>query len=288
MTSNDNTLFCTGMCNNKCIMCCQPPTNRNDIDALFEENLFRIQEAPKGLPYICITGGEPTLLGDKLIELIREIRNLLPETIILILSNGRLFSTLEYAAKFKEFADSGFFINIELHSDYAKDHDLISGAKDSYRQTIKGIYNLATQGIAIELRIIICRQNYKRLSYIADFIHKNLPFVSRIIFMGMECTGFAFDNYDSVWIEPINYSLQLQDAVTSLDDWGYDVCIFNIPHCLLPKELHKFAKRSISDWKVKYVQECMNCEYMEQCCGLFSTSKIQFENIKAIKRGDKI
>ena len=76
-------------------MCCQPPTTENDIDELFHENLQRIRTAPKDLPLIGITGGEPTLLGDKLILLIKEIRDSLPETENQLLSNGRLFSDLD-------------------------------------------------------------------------------------------------------------------------------------------------------------------------------------------------
>lgn len=70
--SNDNTLFVTEQCNNHCIMCCQPPKNVDDINLLFAENLARITSAPNELPVIGITGGEPTLLGEKLLELIRQ------------------------------------------------------------------------------------------------------------------------------------------------------------------------------------------------------------------------
>lgn len=38
ISSNDNTLFVTEQCNNRCIMCCQPPQTADDIDALFQEN----------------------------------------------------------------------------------------------------------------------------------------------------------------------------------------------------------------------------------------------------------
>ena len=69
--SNDNTVFCTSMCNNRCIMCCQPPQPHNDIDELYRENVERIKNAPKDLPLLCLTGGEPTLLGEKLISLIK-------------------------------------------------------------------------------------------------------------------------------------------------------------------------------------------------------------------------
>ena len=93
--SNDNTLFCTEQCNNHCLMCCQPPMKVDDIDLLFSENLLRIQNAPNDLPIIGITGGEPTLLGDKLISLVKRIRERLPNTDIHILSNGRNFKNLD-------------------------------------------------------------------------------------------------------------------------------------------------------------------------------------------------
>lgn len=74
INSNDNTLFVTEQCNNHCIMCCQPPKRKDDIDRLFSENIRLIRTAPKGLKVLGISGGEPTLLGDKLFELIAEIR----------------------------------------------------------------------------------------------------------------------------------------------------------------------------------------------------------------------
>ena len=39
--SNDNTLFVTEQCNNRCIMCCQPPKRTNDIDLYFLQNIER-------------------------------------------------------------------------------------------------------------------------------------------------------------------------------------------------------------------------------------------------------
>ena len=54
--SNDNALFTTAMCSNRCLMCCQPPSKKNDIDALWGKNLNLIDTAPKELPSIGITG----------------------------------------------------------------------------------------------------------------------------------------------------------------------------------------------------------------------------------------
>lgn len=99
INSNDNALFITSQCNNRCLMCCQPPLLRNDLDGYFQKNMALIDSAPRELRSIGITGGEPTLLGDRLFELLRHIRMKLPETEIHLLTNGRAFADKEYARK---------------------------------------------------------------------------------------------------------------------------------------------------------------------------------------------
>ena len=79
-------------------MCCQPPRKIDDIDYYYQQNIKRVMSAPKDLPLIALTGGEPTLMGEKLFSLIRLIREQLPNTEIHILSNGRKFADPEYAA----------------------------------------------------------------------------------------------------------------------------------------------------------------------------------------------
>jgi len=260
-------------------MCCQPPLKVDDIDELFENNLQRIRTAPKDLPLIGITGGEPTLLGEKLIALIKEIRECLPSTEIQLLSNGRRFSDIKYAKRVAEAGGNMLYVGVELHSDYSRDHDTIAGSKGAYQETMQGLYNLAYCGIAIELRIIMCALNYKRFFHIAEFIHRNLPFVGWIAFMGMEHIGWAVKNRH-VWIEPIEYQQELLQAVKFLADWNYQVSIFNVPLCLLPEFLHGYARKSISDWKKSYELICHDCRLKSDCCGFFTTSKRLFKGIK--------
>lgn len=283
LNSNDNTLFVTSRCNNNCIMCCQPPRDVDDIEVLYKENLERIHNAPKELPLIGITGGEPTLLGDKLITLVEEIRAYLPDTEIQLLSNGRKFADAEYTKRLAKAGGDKLYVGVELHSDYYKDHDTIAGKKGAYQETMYGLYNLAANRVPIELRVIMCSQNYTRLHEIAVFIHKNLPFVAWIAFMGMEQIGHAVSNYNNVWIEPLEYQNQLYAAVKSLADWNYNVNIFNIPLCLLPVELHDFARKSISTWKNKYAPECEGCCLKGDCCGFFTTSREIYKGITPFK-----
>lgn len=282
ISSNDNTLFCTEQCNNRCIMCCQPPSKKNDIDKLFDTNIKRIKSAPKELEIIGLTGGEPTLLGDRLIELITVIRQELPNTDIHLLTNGRKLADYSYAKKIVEAGEGYLIFGIPLHSDYYKDHDIIAGVNGAYDETITGLYNLASLGAFIELRVVMNRLNHNRFFPIAEFVHKNLSFVSCIAYMGMEYTGFAIKQSERIWIEPQEYSSELAKAVSYLADWKYNVCIYNIPHCLLPESVYEYAKKSISDWKNYYLEICNNCSAKDKCCGFFSTSIKPYAGIKTL------
>lgn len=280
--SNDNALFVTGQCNNHCLMCCQPPVKRNDIDFFYEKNIRLIDDAPVELPTIGITGGEPTLLGDRLFDLIAHIRKRLPNTHIQILSNGRQFANGSYAEKLAQVSEGMVIVGVPFHSDSPIIHDRIAGAKNAYNQTLLGLYNLAANDIEIELRIVLTKQNYQRLPQIARFISKNLAFVSTVAFMAMEDIGYTIKNRDLIWIEPLDYMPQLQKAVQYLAQLEFDVSLFNLPLCLLPESLRPFAKQSISDWKNKYLPICGTCALKSSCCGLFATSKSIYKGISPI------
>ena len=281
INSNDNTLFVTGQCNNRCVMCCQPPTAKNDIDFLFEQNMELIENAPKNLPIIGVSGGEPTLLGERFFKLISMIRQHLPDTTIHILTNGRQLANEYYAERLKEVGGNNLLLGIPIHSDSSLIHDKISDVKSSFNETITGLYNLAAFETPIELRIVVNKLNYTRLQRLSDFIFKNLSFVSCVSFMAMEYIGFAVKKSQQIWIEPTEYISNLKEAIFNLYSWRIDVSIFNLPLCLLPEELHTFAHKSISDWKNSYIDVCEKCIKKENCCGLFSTSKRVFEGLKA-------
>ncbi len=280
--SNDNALFVTGQCNNHCLMCCQPPVKNDDIDFFYEKNMRLIDSAPVELPTIGITGGEPTLLGERLFDLIAYIRKRLPNTHIQILSNGRKFAESNYAERLTQVSEGMVIVGVPFHSDSPIIHDRIAGAKNAYNQTLLGLYNLAANDIDIELRIVLNKQNYQRLPQMAHFISKNLAFVATVAFMAMEDIGYTIKNRDLIWIEPIDYMSELQQAVQYLSQLEFDVSLFNLPLCLLPENLRTFAKQSISDWKNKFLPLCETCTAKSECCGFFTTSKSTFQGIHSL------
>ena len=282
--SNDNALFVTSACSNRCIMCCQPPKHADDSDHLFQNNLAVIESADVDTDYVCITGGEPTLIGDKLFVYMHKIWERMPDAEIHVLTNGRKFAVEEYLATFYKNVKGKIVLGIPLHSDNPIDHDYIAGAKGSFYETLKGLHNLGLLGFDVELRVILLQQNYQRLPKIAEFIALNLPFVSQVSIMGLEITGYAEKRFQEVWIEPVFCANELTKAVACLEQSRIQVRLFNILLCLLPLQLWSYSCRSISNWKQTYFHVCDGCKAKEKCCGMFSTSKRHSSFIQPIVR----
>lgn len=281
--SNDNALFTTAMCSNRCLMCCQPPSNKYDIDSLWRKNIRLIDTASKELPSIGVTGGEPTLLRGRFFELIRHIRMTLPNTEIHILSNGRSFADKQFASQLGEIGTDKILLGIPLHSDNQLDHDFIAGAEGAYTETLMGLYNLARWAFDIELRVVLTKLNYQRLPRLASFIYRNLPFVKYISLMGLEYTGYTIKNAGQVWIDPVEMAGPLSEATLFLASTGLDVSIFNLSQCVLPESIWSFARKSISDWKNRFEPFCDECRLKSECCGLFATSMKQSPNLHPIR-----
>lgn len=280
--SNDNTLFVTGQCNNRCLMCSQPPSNKEDSEFWFHKNLDILNNSPCTPPVIGITGGEPTMAMDKLFNLIELIQERFPETQIHLLTNGRAFSNIEYTKQFQKFHLEKILFAIPFHSDYAGDFDYITQIRGSFTETLLGIYNLARLNANVEIRIVVHELNYIRLLKMAEYIFRNFPFAEHIAFMGMENTGSAILNKAILDIDPFCYQDELEMAVLYLANWGMYVSVYNIPLCVLKNSLHSFSRQSISDWKVIFLESCTNCIMKPKCCGLFKTSKWQSQNVHSI------
>ncbi len=268
--SSHNAIMATERCNHRCIMCPQPPILQEKDKTPF--NLKLISLFDKSTQEIGITGGEPTLIGDNLFVLINHIKKELPKTAISILSNGVKFADKEYAMKLAKCRHHDLQIDIPLFSDIAEEHNRIVGAKTFYK-TVQGLYNLALFHQRIGLRIVVHKQTYRRLPQLADYIYHNFPFVAQVAFMQMETTGLAKENLDKLWIDPYDYNMELREAVLLLADRGMQPYIYNAQLCVLPDEIRRYARQSISDWKEIYISECDGCVLRGQCAGFFESNR---------------
>lgn len=267
-----NFLLFTERCNSNCLMCSQPPKDRDDTRYFYDLYTRVIPLIPKDCIELGITGGEPTLLGERYFQLLELLKIELPDTEIHCLTNGRSFAWNNLCERLKEIEYDRLMIAIPLYSDIAQLHDYIVQANDAFNQTIKGIYNLASIGQRIEIRIVLHKQTIPRLVKLSRFIYKNLPFVDHVAFMGLEQEGYTTFNIDKLWIDPVDYQNELFEAVTYLSDFGMNVSIYNAQLCTLPENLWKYSRKSISDWKNIYLDECKNCDALQQCGGMFASA----------------
>jgi His-Xaa-Ser system radical SAM maturase HxsC len=284
--ANSNFLFVTERCNSRCLMCSQPPRDDDDSWRLTEiKRLLPLID--RDIPFLGVTGGEPTLLEGGLADLIDVCALHLPSTRLHVLTNGRKFEDRAFVDCMARGVGRVTWA-IPLYADIASRHDYVVQAPGAFTATLNGIYNLAERGHRIEIRFVIHAQTLPRIGRFTEFLYRNMPFVDHVALMGLEPMGYAKLNRDLLWVDPVDYADRLTQAAHYLHDRGMTVSIYNVPLCVLPKAAWRLARRSISDWKQTYAPECDGCDLREECSGFFMSMGSQWRSrgIKAY-RGEK-
>jgi len=270
--SEHNALLVTERCNSFCLMCSQPPVDRDD-SGLTRVNVEAIRLMKPPPAHLGITGGEPTLLGAGLFRILDQLKVRLPETSVHMLTNGRRFSRPEFTADFMAIRHRKLTLGIPLYSDNAPEHDYVVQARGAFDQTMQGLYQLARHDQPVEIRIVLHALTIPSLRSLARYIYRNLPFASHVAFMGLEITGFTKPNLQKLWVDPYDYQDELAAAIEYLSIRGMNVSIYNHALCVLRRPLWKFAKKTISDWKNIYLDECRSCGVMQECGGFFKSAE---------------
>ncbi len=274
----------TERCNSNCLMCSQPPKDKDDTEQFTDINLALLRLIPPTVTHLTITGGEPTLLRDRLFRILRALREALPNTDVHMLTNGRLFAWSGFTQDFVEAMHPRLVLGVPLYSDSATSHDYIVQARHAFDQTVMGLHQLARHNVPVEIRVVLHRLTVPRLAHLAEYVYRNFPFVGHVALMGLEPTGYTPRNKEILWIDPVEYQDELEEAVEVLATRGMNVSIYNSQLCLLRPSLWKFARKSISDWKNIYLKECRECDILEQCGGLFqSAEKMHSSNIRPFR-----
>ncbi len=285
--SVQNSVLLTERCDNYCLMCSQPPKQADD-DWLLDEAFELIKLLSRETRQIIFTGGEPTLYGQRFIDLLALCRERIPNAGVHILSNGRRFAHSDFARAYASVDNQNMMVGIPVYGSEPSLHDYVVQARGAFDDTIRGILNLAQLRQRIEVRVVIHRQTAPALLEIAEFIARNLPFVEQVALMGLEVIGFARANIEAVWIDPVEYREQLSEAAILLDRKGIRTLIYNHQLCLIEPCVWPYAVKSISDWKNEYHDECQHCSVVEACGGFFSSATYKMsDHIRAINNSEQ-
>ncbi|MBI4001326.1 MAG: His-Xaa-Ser system radical SAM maturase HxsC [Nitrospira defluvii] len=268
-----NTILLTERCNHCCLMCSQPPKQADD-SWLMDEAMELIGLIPPETEALGFSGGEPTLYGDRFIELLQYTKTRLSTTAIDVLSNGRAFRDLAFAKQYAAVQHPDLLIGIPIYCDDPVRHDYVVQSRGAFDDTIQGILNLKAVEQRVEIRIVIHRQTIDRLVHTCEFLARNLLFVDHVALMGLEITGFTRPNLDLLWIDPYDYKDVLSEAMAVLNAYGMAASVYNHQLCTVNPDVRGNYRKSISDWKNEYLDECAACTERDECGGLFSSSKL--------------
>lgn len=274
-SSRHNFFLVTERCNNYCLMCSQPPRKVDD-GWLIDEIAQVLPLVDSSTPALTFTGGEPLTEWRRFLGLLEMTRDLLPDTAVHVLTNGRAFASPEVASAWAAVGHPNLSAGVPIYAAVDHIHDYVVQAKGAFDQTVLGVLQLKDRGQRVEIRIVLHAITAQRLRETCSWIARNLPYVDHVALMGMENTGFAIANDDKLWIDPVDYQESLKASVDVLAAAGVNVSVYNLPLCVLEPSIRPFAVQSISDWKNTYVQECDDCSARSNCAGFFSTGRPKF------------
>lgn len=141
----ENTIFIGEQCNSNCIMC--PYTEhfrRNSRLESLDSLKSCVDSMNPFAEYVCITGGEPTMLREDFLKLIDYCKNYFSSVLLHVLTNGRTFAYKDFLADFRKVRPYKTLLGIPIHADKPELHDYISQSSGSFRETLQGLDNLYT------------------------------------------------------------------------------------------------------------------------------------------------
>jgi His-Xaa-Ser system radical SAM maturase HxsC len=274
-SSAHNSFLVTERCNHYCLMCSQPPRDVDDSWILLEIRaaLPLVDPRTRSLGF---TGGEPLLDWRDFMMILSDCRDLLPQTAIHVLSNGRAFASTEVVAAWAAIQHPNLTVGIPIYSAVDTVHDYVVQAKGAFDETVLGILKLKNSGQRVEVRVVLHAITAPKIVATCKWLARNLPFVDHVALMGLENTGFAIANDKILWIDPMDYREQLAEAVHILAASKVRVSVYNLQRCVLSRSVWPYAAQSISDWKNAYLTECESCDEKSRCSGFFTTGRPRY------------
>jgi MoaA/NifB/PqqE/SkfB family radical SAM enzyme len=268
------------ICNNNCYFCVQADNklkeNRDFAD--LKKDLIQLR---KSCDEVVLTGGEVTIRKDflKIVKLCKK----LGYNIIQIQTNGRMFSNLDFCKMTIEAGANEFAI--ALHGFCEEQHDSLTRAGGSFKQTIQGIKNLKAIKQKVITNTVVVKQNYEDLEKIAELL-----------------IDLGVDQFQMAFVHPIgNAKEYFEMIVPKISDAAeymkkaMDIGIKNnvkcmceaIPYCLMQgyesfvsenyiphtrirghssQNIDDYKKQRLEFGKIKF-EKCKKCKYNEICEG---------------------
>lgn len=273
----------TRLCNQKCIICSNPPTEKLLSLEYAKKKIDEIKK--EGGEGVIITGGEPTLYKylPKLIAYAHG-NGVFPR----IITNGQKMANWKYA---KSLETAGLrHLHISIYSCRDKVQAAISKNDDSLKNIIKALDNIKKlETITVNVNIAISKLNSGHLSETVKWVVENYPFVQHFVFNNLDPFMNRASENPHVVPRMHDFELELFRSLEFLEKKHKTFRVERVPLCYLPgyefasTETRKMVKQEARtvyflDQKDKLTQDtwesekapwCSGCALNSICAGLF-------------------
>ena len=183
----------TMACNERCSFCNVPmedyPVKTATREQIQRELTVFFEEGCKSL---AISGGEPTLLRERLLSLISDARK--GGILYVELQTNAILLDRNYVIALKEAGLTSAFVSLLSH--IPRCHDELAGLKGAFTNCIRGIRALLDVGISVTLNPVIAKETQGLVADYVDFVAANLQGVKAISFSAVQPHGRAASNLE--------------------------------------------------------------------------------------------
>lgn len=309
--SNQNvmnlTIEVTKQCNLKCSYCYQRDwkTEKNSIisDEIIEDIYILCEKyLKKDVKYMLLSfiGGEPTLEGDKIVEIYRNIRDICEKKCVKLIvhidTNATIFcellkeiENLELSVTLSTKEDHNSLRNSNNIIDY---YSVIINNILKYEQSIPGLnlvirYNVHHNNMELLdsflKQIVLCGVKSRKLDLAyteshSEFVNqltkeRYYSWLSMKAYEILECNGFDVRYFPEYSFYPCSaysdksFKIHCDGKVSLCDSWDINKCSFTIKN-MLNNEEEFFAQYSkIKKYCPTDDEECLKCKYLLLCGG---------------------
>ena len=263
----------TEACNSSCVMCpMSSDQRRRGLSLSWEEAQGLLNQIDEHTEHIDITGGEPFLQAELVLDILRQLNERWPQIPVQVLTIGRALCIPRIQRALGPLLTPRLRFAVPVHAGSAALHDAITQSPGSFEQTLRGLAFLSASPAQIEIRIVGHRKNVEHLDALCDRLLRSGLRISVVNFIAMEMNGSAAHNRDGLWVDYRAFFAAAKPAIHRLVRAGIDVGLYDFPLCAVEEAYWPLARKSITAWKVRYPEACDVCDEKSACGGLFRST----------------
>ncbi len=263
----------TEACNSNCVMCpMSSDQRRRGLSLSREEAQGLLDQIDEHTEHIDITGGEPFLQAELVLDILRQLNERWPQIPVQVLTNGRALCIPRIQCALYPLLTPRLRFAIPVHAGSAALHDAITQSPGSFEQTLRGLEFLSASPVQIEIRIVGHRKNVEHLDELCDMLLRSGLRINVVNFIAMEMNGSAAHNRDGLWVDYRTFFDAAKPLIHRFVHAGIDVGLYDFPLCAVDRAYWPITKKSITAWKVRYPGVCDMCNEKSACGGLFRST----------------